>query len=117
MQAEHSTGTYLVGGPKADIEHTLATVGWGLFFLWVGISVLSGLSTGVGLVGIGLITLGVQAARLYLGLGLEGFWFAVGLLFGLGGLAAITQVDIPVLPIVLVVAGALLLVSVVKGKR
>ncbi|MFQ5868630.1 MAG: hypothetical protein ACE5JC_01885 [Candidatus Zixiibacteriota bacterium] len=36
-----------------------STVGWALFFIWVGIAFLAGFDIGVGLLGVGLITLGV----------------------------------------------------------
>jgi hypothetical protein len=42
-----------------------------MFFLWAGIALVAGLGWGVGLLGVGLITLGGQAVRRYLGLALE----------------------------------------------
>ena len=98
-------------------EKKLAAVGWGLFLLWVGVAMLLGFGTAAGLLGVGVITLGVQAMRRYAGLALEGFWVVIGVLFTLGGLGALYEVDVPIVPIVLVSGGVLLLVSVLRRDR
>lgn len=102
---------------QADMEGKLATFGWGLVFLWIGIAMLGGLSSGIGLLGIGIISLGLQLVRKYLDLGMEGFWVIVGLLFTFGGLGSLYEKDIPLLAIVLVMAGLLLLVSAIKQHK
>lgn len=103
--------------PHGDMEGRLAVAGWGFFLLWVGLALLLGFGSGVGLLGAGVITLGVQAARRRSGLAAEGFWIVVGLLFVVGGLAAALEVDVPIVPIVLVAGGVLLLASVLGGMR
>ena len=57
----------------ANLEKKLDMIGWGLFFIWIGIAFLVEFGLGVGLFGVGLIALGVQAARKYLNLKPEGF--------------------------------------------
>jgi hypothetical protein len=96
------------------LERNLAAIGWGLFFVWVGAALLSGLSEGVGLLGIGVITLGMQALRRYLELPTEGFWIFIGSLFSLGGIWALFSIKVGLLPIVLLAAGVLLLLSVLR---
>jgi len=44
-------------------HRTLDAVGWGLFFIWIGIAVLTDLGWGVGFIGMGLLILGLLAAR------------------------------------------------------
>lgn len=44
----------------------LDAIGWGLFFIWIGITVLANLGWGIGLIGIGMIILGKLAGREYL---------------------------------------------------
>lgn len=44
----------------------LDAVGWGLFFIWMGIAVLADVGLGVGFLGVGLIILGGVVAREYL---------------------------------------------------
>lgn len=41
----------------------LAAVGWGLFFIWIGIAFLADVGWGMGLLGVGVIALGTQQPR------------------------------------------------------
>jgi hypothetical protein len=100
-----------------ELEHKLNLTGWALFFIWVGIAFLLNFSVGVGLLGIGIITLGMQAFRKYSNLKLEGFWVVIGLLFLLAGLWELFQADIPLVPIVLIIAGITLLISIIRRKH
>ncbi len=100
---------------EKDLAEKLDKIGWALFFVWLGISFLADLGTGIGLLGIGIITLGIQLTRNYSKLKVEGFWIIVGLLFVIGGLGNLSEVEIPLVPIVLILAGLALLYSVIKG--
>lgn len=101
---------------KTDLAHKLSAVGWALFFIWIGISFLMNFGVGLGLLGVGIITIGIQLIRKSYNLKLEGFWMVIGLLFVLGGLGNILQVNIPIVPIVLILAGVTLLYSIIKKK-
>lgn len=90
--------------------------GWGLFFIWVGIALATNVGWGVALVGVGLITLGVQAARRLLGLDLDRFSVTVGGLFVAGGIWKIVDVSVELFPLLCIVAGLALLVSALAGK-
>jgi hypothetical protein len=70
---------------KADLERKVDAAGWGVFFVWMGIALLADVGWGVGLLGVGIITLGGQLARRHFDVGLDGFWVVVGLLFLAGG--------------------------------
>jgi len=98
------------------VEKNLAAIGWGLFFVWVGAALLGGLNEGIGLLGIGVITLGMQAARKLFDLKLEGFWLVVGALFALGGIWTLYDISVGLLPLVLLAAGLLLLISTLWRK-
>ena len=100
-----------------ELAKKLDAAGWGAFFLWVGVASLIGVGWGPGLVGIGIITLAGQAARKYFNLNVEVFWVGVGVFFLLGGLGTLFKLDLPLVPIVLIVAGAMLLISVFARKR
>jgi hypothetical protein len=102
---------------KGQLAQKLDAAGWGLFFIWVGAALLMGLSWGVGLLGVALITLAGQAARRYFGLALERFWVVVGLLFLLGGIWELYKVEVSLVPILLIVAGGALLVSIFGRSR
>ena len=51
---------------RKKLGRKLDAVGWGLFFIWIGIAVLADMGWGVGLIGVGLIILGALVAREYL---------------------------------------------------
>jgi len=111
-----------VGGEETKLAakngwaNRLDTIGWALFFIWVGIAFLLDFGFGVGLLGIGVITLGVQVARTRHGLKTETFWIIIGILFVLGGLWQLFEPDIPLIPILLIVAGLIVLLSVMRKK-
>lgn len=109
-------GEVLKTDQRNEVARKLGAVGWSLFFIWIGVALLMKVDVGIGLLGVGVITLGAQAARKYFNLKLEGFWVVVGLVFVIGGIWALFEPRLPLLPIVLIVAGLALLVSTFKGK-
>lgn len=98
------------------MEARLSGVGWGLFILWIGVAFLAGVEAWITLLGIGVITLGTQAARKALGLDFEGFWLVVGVLFVLGGLWDLSGTTVPLLPVLLIVAGLAVAGSAVMNR-
>jgi hypothetical protein len=96
--------------------HKLDAVGWGLFFIWIGIALFANVSWGIGLLGVGIITLGGQVARKYMDLKFETFWIVVGLLFVLGGVWELFSVRVSLVPLVCIGAGVALLVSALVGR-
>ena len=108
---------YQFAPDEHSLEKTLEALGWGLFFIWVGIALLSGSGWGVGLLGVGIITLGGQMARRYFNLKVERFWITVGALFLLGGVWALFKVRVDLIPILLIVAGIVLLLSPWQSRR
>lgn len=101
---------------RHHLAKKLDAVGWGLFFIWVGIAFLADLGTGVGLLGVGVITLGGQVARKHYNLNVEGFWVVVGLLFVVGGVWNLIQAKVALVPLLLIAAGLAVLVSAFWGK-
>jgi hypothetical protein len=51
---------------RKKLDRTLDAIGWGVFFIWVGVAFLEDLGWGVGCIGVGLIILGGLVARRYL---------------------------------------------------
>jgi hypothetical protein len=98
------------------LNRKLEAAGWGLFFIWMGIALFGHIGWGAGLLGVGIITLGAQAARKYFDLKLEGFWVAVGFLFVVGGICKLFNVHLGLVPILCIVAGIALLVSIFVGR-
>ena len=98
------------------LHKKLDAAGWGLFFIWTGIAFLADVGWGTGLLGVGIITLGAQAARRSFGLELEGFWIAVGFLFIVGGIWRLFNIQFSLWPILCVAAGVALLASKFAGR-
>ncbi len=99
---------------QGTLANKLGGVGWALFFIWIGVALLLNLATGVTLLGIGVITLGIQLVRRSQALSLEIFWVVVGVLFLLAGIWALSGTELPLLPILLIVAGAVGLISLFR---
>lgn len=92
-------------------------IGWGLFFIWIGICYLVGFSFAVLLLGAGIIIVCVQLARKFSNLKFEIFWFIVGLLGIIGGLWSLLKIQFELIPFLIILAGVLLLVSALVGKK
>jgi hypothetical protein len=96
------------------LHRKLEAIGWGLFFIWIGIGIIADFGTGLTLLGIGLIVLGGQASRKYYQLKVETFWIIVGLLFLCGGLWVIFGLNIPFAAIVLILIGVLIVFTTLR---
>ncbi len=72
----------------------LEAVGWGLFFMWLGVAFLADVGWGAGLLGVGVITLGIQAARKHFALSVDRFWLVVGIVFALWGVLELLRIEI-----------------------
>jgi hypothetical protein len=51
---------------RKKLYRKLDAIGWGLFFIWIGIALLADVGWGIGLMGIGLLILCSVAAKKYL---------------------------------------------------
>jgi hypothetical protein len=100
---------------KKALDRRLDAVGWGLFLIMIGGLFLVpeewGIPEGAWLVGTGLIILGLLAVRYLNGIKVSGFWLFLGVLALGSGLAAVYGLDLPVFPILLIIAGAAILLK------
>jgi hypothetical protein len=94
----------------------LDTIGWALFFIWVGIAWLADLGTGIALLGIGVLTIGTQFLRKLVGIRVDVFWLVVGILLVLGALWDLFAVRLALLPLLLIAVGVLLLIGVWRAR-
>lgn len=101
---------------RQHMARKLDAIGWGLFFIWVGIAFLADLGWGVGLVGVGLLGLAEQVARRRYGLSMEGFWVVVSFLFIVGGIWTLVDTQVALVPLLLIVAGLAVLFSAFWGR-
>lgn len=94
---------------QQDRSSIFDVLGWSLFFIWIGVAWLMELGLGYGLLGVGIITLGMQVARYFYDVKVEWFWVLVGLAFLIAAVWELWSVAIPLAPIVLIAAGVGLL--------
>jgi hypothetical protein len=117
MAERWSWGCCDVPAERSTRARQLDAIGWGAFFIWVGIALLADVGIGTGLLGVGIIVLGGQALRWLQALPLEGFWVVVGTLFLLGGIWELFSVQVGLVPVLLIAAGVLLFVAALRPGR
>jgi len=88
---------------------------WGVFFIWLGVTSLLPFPKGTGTLGVGLILLGLNAARYLNHVPMSNFTIGLGIIAVVLGafdmLRAIFRLpfELPVFPILLIVLGAVML--------
>ncbi len=98
----------------------IETLAWGALFIWWGITLLVALPAGFGLIGVGLILLGANAARYFQSIRMSGFSLTIGILALVwGGLEAAGAVlhlpfELPVFAILLIVLGLIVLTGIAR---
>lgn len=95
----------------------LDAVGWGLFFVWVGVAILLDLGWGWGLLGVAAIILGGAAIRSFKGLPVEGFWVAVGVVLVACAVWEFFAISRPMLPVLIIGFGVVMLLRAFRGPR
>jgi hypothetical protein len=99
-----------VAGPKQALCRRLDAIGWGAFFIWMGvIMIVKVFPAGTASIGIGVIILGEAVARVVLGVSVSAFWILLGIIFLAAGFGEIFAINFPLLPIAFLVCGVLLI--------
>jgi hypothetical protein len=96
-------------GRPGDIARRIDGAGWGLFLLWVSVSLLLDVGWGIALLGVGILTLVMQVVRRGFGLEYESFWFFVGGAITLAAVWELAAIDVSLGPILLVALGTAIL--------
>lgn len=106
-----------IAGSREHSHRQLSAVAWGLLFVWAGVAVLFGVGWGYGLLGVGVIILGSQVVHLMVGeFQLDWFSTIVGLLFLLGGIWSLFNIQVGLVPILAIVAGVALMLSALTSR-
>lgn len=103
-------------GKVEELTHKISIFGWGLFLIWLGLFQWMHFRVGFFLLGLGAIILAVQVARRYFSLKQENFWIVAGIFCFVGGLWDLIETDLPLVPLLLIIAGIILVLSAVLGK-
>ncbi len=109
--------TYHGRREKGALSHKLDAIGWGLFFIWMGIAFLLDVGWGWGMIGIAVIILGEALTRKKLSLNIGGFWIVIGLLFLAGGIWELADVPLPLAPFAIIAIGVAVLWGAFSGKH
>jgi hypothetical protein len=109
---------------STTLNRNFETIAWGSIFIWWGLTeLIPSLPTGMGLVGIGLILLGLNVVRTLNGLPTSGFSITLGILalvwgvLELAGALLSLPFEIPVFAILLIVLGLIILIPEFMGNR
>ena len=102
----------------------LGTIGWGAFFILWGITeMFPSLPEGTGTIGIGIILIGLNLARLWKGQPTSGFTATFGILALLLGALQLARpylhlsFELPIFAILLLTLGLILLGSALRGSK
>lgn len=99
------------------VSRKIDAIGWGLFFVWIGVALLLDVGWGWGMLGIAGIILGEALVRKRMGLKVEGFWVVVGILFLAAGIWELADVPLPLAPFAIIAIGLAVLWGAFSGKH
>jgi hypothetical protein len=103
---------------SSNMASRVEATGWGLLLLMTGVLVLvPGLPAGAWLVGLGVLLVGLNAARHYLGLGTDRFGLVLGSGAVLAGFGIMAGLDIPVFALLLIACGLAIIAGQVRSGR
>lgn len=94
----------------------LDSVGWALFFIWIGVALLANVGWGWGLLGVAVIILGGEGIRRLKSLPVQGFWVAVGLMCLVIALWELLAISWPVVPVLIIGFGVVLLLRAFRRR-
>ncbi|HLF24784.1 MAG TPA: hypothetical protein VJG32_00490 [Anaerolineae bacterium] len=100
------------------------SIAWGALFIWIGaVWLIPGDAFGVGWLGIGVILLGLNLARRLRSIPTNWFSITLGVIALILGAAKLllstqgTQVELPLFPVLFIVIGVIVLVSVIVNRE
>ncbi|WP_316163523.1 hypothetical protein [Bradyrhizobium sp. SZCCHNRI20481] len=100
-------------GSSTEIAGQIDAVAWAVFFIWVGIAMLVPVPWEWFLMGVGILILAAEYARWQMGIRIEGFWVACGVVCFAGGLWALLNLPWPLAPILIIGLGVWLLAKII----
>ena len=101
-------------GSDKSFARKMDSIGWALFFVWVGVALLTNVSWTWALVGTAIIILGIQAILLLKGESIDLFMSAVGVVLLGGAVAHIYALRWSLFPAFLIVVGLVMLADTLR---
>jgi hypothetical protein len=101
---------------KKALDRRLESIGWALFLIMLGglwLVPKERLPEETWLIGVGIILLGLNAARYLNGIKMGNFTIGLGILALLIGIASFAGVELPLFPIILILIGANIIFKIV----
>ena len=98
---------------KRALNKRLENIGWALFLIMLGGTALipdEMIPEGSWLIGVGIIMLGLNAARYRYGIKMSGFTLVLGTIAVFSGIGDLLGVNVPVVPILLILIGAQIII-------
>jgi hypothetical protein len=120
MSAKQESGKAGEASEPGKLGKRLEEIAWALFLIMTGALWLAPKAwapEGTWLAGLGLILLGLNAARRLNGLNVQGFGIAVGAAALVAGIGRITGLKLPILAIFLIVLGAIMIIKTMFGRE
>ena len=108
------------GARKRALDKRLDAIGWGLFLIMIGglwLAPEGAVPEGAWLIGVGVIILGLMAIRYLYGIKVNAFWLVLGLVALAFGISSVFGLDIPVLPILLIIIGVNIVLKPLLKKK
>ena len=105
---------------KKALDKRLDAIGWGLFLIMIGglwLAPEGAVPEGAWLIGVGVIILGLMAIRYLYGIKVNAFWFVLGIIALAFGISSVFGLNIPVLPILLIIIGANIILKPLLKKK
>ena len=93
---------------KRTLDKQLDAIGWGLFFIIIGVLWLLPEGTvpeDTWLIGMGAIIFSVNSIRYLYGIRIQGFWTVIGILALTFGVSGVFSLDLPIFQVLLIVFG------------
>ncbi len=115
MSMQNTESTSGLAAEKRALNKRLEAIGWGLFFIMIGgLWLVPGevLPEGTWLIGVGVIMLGLNLARYLNQIKMSWFTIVLGVLALAAGLGDYIGVELPLIPILIVLVGLSIIVGV-----
>lgn len=108
MDQQSDQSTEILDEKKNALDKRLDAVGWALFLIMIGglwLAPEGSVPEGTWLIGTGAIILGLMVVRYLYGIKVNAFWLVLGIVALAFGISSVFGLNIPVLPILIIIIG------------